>query len=93
MTRPPILLVDDEPQLVRVLQPALEAAQFTVLTAADGEGALRVPMIVAGVPGSPPGSIHRGFVHATDLAPTLLEIIGVPAPAVIAGVAQMPIEG
>ncbi len=37
-----ILLVDDEPQLVRVLQPALEAAQFTVLTAADGEGALRV---------------------------------------------------
>jgi two-component system KDP operon response regulator KdpE len=37
-----ILLVDDEPQLIRVLQPALEAAQYSVLTASDGEGALRV---------------------------------------------------
>jgi arylsulfatase len=39
------------------------------------------------------GELRHQFVHACDLVPTLLELVGVGAPAEIAGVAQMPIEG
>jgi len=35
-----LLLVDDEPQLLRVLKPSLTAAKFEVATAADGRSAL-----------------------------------------------------
>ncbi len=37
-----ILVVDDEPQIVRLLKAYLEAAGFRVVTAADGYDALRV---------------------------------------------------
>ena len=37
-----ILVVDDEPQIVRLVKDHLEAAGFSVLEAADGTGALRV---------------------------------------------------
>lgn len=46
-----------------------------------GEGGLRVPMIVAGVPGQLAGTVHNGFTHVTDIAPTLLELAGVTHPA------------
>ena len=39
------------------------------------------------------GELRHQFVHASDLVPTLLDLVGVDAPAQIAGVAQMPIEG
>ncbi len=39
------------------------------------------------------GEIRHQFVHACDLAPTLLDLIGVTAPTEIAGCAQMPLEG
>jgi arylsulfatase A-like enzyme len=39
------------------------------------------------------GELRHQFVHASDLVPTLLELVGVSAPADIAGLAQMPIEG
>lgn len=39
------------------------------------------------------GELRHQFVHASDLVPTLLELVGVSAPAEIAGTAQMPIEG
>jgi arylsulfatase A-like enzyme len=39
------------------------------------------------------GELRHQFVHACDLAPTLLELIGVDAPKVIAGCAQTPLEG
>jgi arylsulfatase len=39
------------------------------------------------------GEIRDQFVHACDLVPTLLELIGLPAPAQVAGCMQMPIEG
>ena len=45
-----------------------------------GEGGLRVPMIVAGVPGQRAGAVHTGFTHVTDIAPTLLELAGVTHP-------------
>jgi arylsulfatase A-like enzyme len=39
------------------------------------------------------GEVRHQFVHACDLVPTLLELIGVESPREIAGCAQMPIEG
>ena len=39
------------------------------------------------------GGLRHQFVHACDLTPTLLELIGVESPAEIAGLRQMPIEG
>ncbi|MBP8305933.1 MAG: arylsulfatase [Burkholderiaceae bacterium] len=45
-----------------------------------GEGGIRVPLIVAGVPGMPAGQIHHGFTHVNDVLPTLLDLAGVPRP-------------
>lgn len=39
------------------------------------------------------GEIRHQFAHACDLVPTLLELTGVAAPEVVAGVAQAPLEG
>jgi arylsulfatase A-like enzyme len=39
------------------------------------------------------GELRHQFVHASDLVPTLLELVSVSAPAEIAGTPQMPIEG
>jgi len=39
------------------------------------------------------GEVRHQFVHACDLMPTLLELIGIEAPATIAGCPQMPLEG
>ncbi|HEY4985948.1 MAG TPA: sulfatase-like hydrolase/transferase, partial [Bradyrhizobium sp.] len=42
---------------------------------------------------APTGELRHQFVHASDLVPTLLEVIGIEAPAAIAGTPQMPLEG
>jgi arylsulfatase A-like enzyme len=58
------------------------------------EGGVADPLLVhwpRGVPG--PGGVRRQYVHAVDLVPTILETVGVDAPAEIAGVAQRPLEG
>ena len=39
------------------------------------------------------GEVRHQFVHACDLTPTLLDLIGIAPPPEIGGVAQMPIEG
>ncbi|HEX6394207.1 MAG TPA: arylsulfatase [Acidimicrobiales bacterium] len=39
------------------------------------------------------GSIRRQFAHAIDIAPTVLDLIGIDAPPEISGIAQSPIEG
>ncbi|MBN8961468.1 MAG: arylsulfatase [Rhizobiales bacterium] len=39
------------------------------------------------------GELRHQFVHASDLTPTLLDMIGLAAPGAINGVAQMPLEG
>ncbi|HTB04077.1 MAG TPA: arylsulfatase [Bradyrhizobium sp.] len=57
-------------------------------------GGIRDPFVVSWpnrVPAK--GELRHQFVHASDLVPTLLELVGVPAPKNIAGCAQMPIEG
>ena len=39
------------------------------------------------------GAIRRQFHHVTDIAPTLLELLGVDWPRVVNGVEQMPVHG
>ena len=39
------------------------------------------------------GGLRSQFTHAIDLAPTILEVAGIAAPAVVNGVAQMPMHG
>ncbi len=45
-----------------------------------GEGGLRVPLIIAGVPNVPSAQLFHSFAHVTDIAPTLLELAGVKPP-------------
>ena len=44
------------------------------------EGGLRVPMVIAwpGNPALAKGAVATGFAHVTDVAPTLLQLAGVP---------------
>lgn len=58
------------------------------------EGGVADPLIVHWPArlGHDSGTRHQ-YIHAIDLAPTLLELIGVDPPKTIAGVAQSPIEG
>jgi arylsulfatase A-like enzyme len=39
------------------------------------------------------GALREQFCHAIDIAPTLLDIIGIAAPQKVAGVEQMPMHG
>lgn len=58
------------------------------------EGGVADPLVVhwpAGIPEG--GGLRRQYVHAVDLLPTVLEVVGIDAPAVIGGVDQKPIEG
>ena len=57
-------------------------------------GGIRDPLVISWPKGiAARGEVRQQFVHASDLAPTLLELIGVAPPAEINGVPQMPIEG
>ena len=39
------------------------------------------------------GEIRQQFVHAVDIAATILDITGAPAPAVVGGHEQIPMHG
>ena len=57
-------------------------------------GGVRDPLIMhfpAGL--DAPGAFRRQFCHAVDIAPTVLDIIGIETPSVVAGVTQMPVHG
>jgi arylsulfatase A-like enzyme len=55
-----------------------------------GEGGIRVPLIISGVPGIRQNQIHQGFTHINDIVPTLLDVAGVARPG--NRYAGMPIE-
>jgi arylsulfatase len=58
------------------------------------EGGVADPLIVHWPRGiAARGEVRRQYVHAIDVAPTILEACGVEAPDVIAGVGQSPLEG
>lgn len=56
------------------------------------EGGVRDPLIVAG-PGIEAGGIRGQYAHAVDVLPTLLDLLGVDAPDVLGGRAQMSLDG
>jgi arylsulfatase len=58
------------------------------------EGGVCDPLIVHWPGGlGRPGAVRHQYVHVIDVVPTVLELLGVAAPATIAGVEQSPIEG
>ncbi len=69
----------------RVANTPLSGVKFSA-----GEGGVRVPLFIAGVPGQATGRILDQFTYVTDLAPTLLDLAGV-APA--ASGPQAPMTG
>lgn len=57
-------------------------------------GGIRDPLVIAWEKGIPArGETRPQFCHASDLVPTLLDVIGLTPPETINGVAQMPLEG
>ncbi len=57
-------------------------------------GGIRDPFVISWPKKIPAkGELRHQFVHATDLTPTLLDLIGVAMPVEINGCAQMPLEG
>jgi len=44
-----------------------------------GEGGLRTPLIISGVPGMKANQLSRAFTHVTDIVPTLLDVAGIKA--------------
>ncbi|MGN6286745.1 MAG: arylsulfatase [Afipia sp.] len=57
-------------------------------------GGIRDPLVLSWPKGiAARGELRHQFLHAVDLVPTLLEVIGIEAPGVIGGHAQMPLEG
>jgi arylsulfatase len=58
------------------------------------EGGVADPLIVHWPAGlGTEGATRQQYVHAIDVMPTLLDLLGIDAPDVIAGVPQRPIEG
>ncbi len=57
-------------------------------------GGIRDPLVIAWPKGiAARGELRHQFCHATDFAPTLLDIVGVSAPVEVNGVGQMALEG
>jgi arylsulfatase A-like enzyme len=57
-------------------------------------GGIRDPLVVSWPAGiKARGETRTQFAHASDVVPTLLELIGVTPPDVVQGVPQMPLEG
>jgi len=57
-------------------------------------GGIRDPLVVCWPKGiEARGELRQQFRHASDLTPTILDLLGVEPPATIAGVAQQPLEG
>lgn len=45
-----------------------------------GEGGIRSPLIISGVPGMPQNGVMPGLTHVNDIVPTLLDLAQVPRP-------------
>jgi arylsulfatase len=57
-------------------------------------GGIRDPLVISWPKGiRARGELRTQFAHASDLAPTLMDIVGAAAPSEIAGVKQMPFTG
>jgi arylsulfatase A-like enzyme len=56
------------------------------------EEQLRVPLIVKYPGNIHAGTVDEGFARSLDLAPTILDVVGVPMPAAVQGVSLRPGE-
>ena len=57
-------------------------------------GGIRDPLVMAWRTGiAARGELRHQFCHACDLAPTLLDVVGVAPPKTVNGIEQMPLEG
>jgi arylsulfatase A-like enzyme/uncharacterized membrane protein len=57
-------------------------------------GGTRDPMVVAWPRHiRPDATVRRQFTHCIDVAPTILELVGIPEPKVVDGIAQEPMDG
>ena len=57
-------------------------------------GGIRDPLVISWKNGlAARGELRTQFAHVCDFTPTLLDILGIEPPSVIAGVPQMPLEG
>ena len=54
------------------------AAPLSTYKFYSGEGGIRVPLIISGVPGAHAGQVQASFSHVNDIAPTLLQVAGLP---------------
>jgi arylsulfatase A-like enzyme len=58
------------------------------------EGGVADPLIVSWPKGiEAKGELRRQFLHATDIAPTMYDLLGVELPEVVKGYPQVPLEG
>jgi hypothetical protein len=58
------------------------------------EGGVADPMIVSWPKGiAARGELRRQFLHATDVVPTVYDLLGVELPEVVKGYQQVPLEG
>lgn len=56
-------------------------------------GGITDPCIISWPEQLPPGEVRAQYAHAIDIAPTLLELLGISPPEVIKGVEQSPMQG
>ena len=57
-------------------------------------GGTRNPLVVRYPKGiTDPGNMRSHFTHVIDIAPTVLEIAGIPAPTHVDGIEQEPLHG
>jgi len=60
------------------------------------EGGVHVPFVVHwpdGIPAPERGGLRHQFHHVNDVAPTIYDLLGISAPEVYRGVAQLPVTG
>jgi arylsulfatase A-like enzyme len=57
-------------------------------------GGIRSPMVISWPKRiKDKNGLRSQFIHVTDVAPTVLEVVGIPAPEQVNGIVQMPMHG
>ena len=56
-------------------------------------GGVRTPMVVSWPKGIRETGLREQFVDVIDITPTVLDFLGIPAPEIFDGVAQIPLQG
>ncbi len=83
---------DSQPQYQRPWAGA-SCAPFQYYKLWPFNGGVRTPMIVSWPDGIESNGLREQFVDVIDITPTILDLVGVDAPKVFDGVAQIPLQG